>query len=220
MRSEREIGIAKIIVDHLDSQDRMLCFTSTRHSESDYVTLLNSINQYLTFRISHHEAYSGFLSVPTFVISKSKPLGKILDEYLPKLTWINLDYLDYFILSVIQFSKKHGVVFQIDDLYSIFSDEKQGMVFYQCRSGHSHRRTKIVAANGMNEETNKVFRKLYATSLISSRKTDDTLSIYISEAGFRMIDYFAPKYINQFSKDYVNLDWNDVSVPKWVIDAS
>lgn len=24
MRSEREIGIAKIIVDHLDSQDRML----------------------------------------------------------------------------------------------------------------------------------------------------------------------------------------------------
>lgn len=213
MSSDRELFIKRTIVDNLETGEYIASLSDTRSSESMYAALINDKQQYLTFRISHHSTYSGFLSIPTFVASREDPLEVSLKDYMQKATWINLDYNDFFVLSVIKLSREHGVSFQVDDLYSIFTEETQGMMFYQVRTSHHKRRVKKVLANGLNESTNQVFRKLYSTALISTREEDGILRIYISAAGIRLLDLFAKFYIQKFSEDYKNVDWNNIVLP-------
>lgn len=212
---DKELLFKKAIVDNLSAGERIICLSEARKSKSSYATLLNSNHQYLTFRISHHSTYSGFLSIPTFETSKEKPLEVFLKEYMPIATWIPFDYKDFFVLSVIKLSENHGISFQIDDLYSVFSNELQGMIFYQVRVSHRRQRVRKIAANVLDDEVNQVFRKLYATSLISSRKdSSDTLRLYISAAGMRLLDLFTNEYIHDFISDYKNMDWENIRLPE------
>lgn len=209
----RELKVKQIIINILNDDERLVCLSKTHNSESMYVTLLNESQRYITFRISNHEAYSGFLSVPTFVLSKSNSLGPVIRDYLDKASWFNVDYSSYFMMSVIKHSQSHKISFQIDDLYSAFSDEKQGMVFYEVHNYHSHNK-KSITANGLDEDVNQIMRKLYSTSLISSyKKGNGELLIFLSESGFRLLDIFSKNYINKFVSDYENIRWNDINLP-------
>ncbi len=209
----KEIRMKQAIIGSLANDENLICFSKTRNSESAYVTLLNESKRYITFRLSNHEAYSGFLSVPTFVTSKSNPLGTELRSYLDKASWFNIDYGDYFMMAVIKHSRSHKISFQIDDLYSAFSDEKQGMIFYEVMDYHSHRKSKI-QVNGLDENVNQVMRKLFATTLISSyKKNNGELLVYLSEAGFRLLDIFSKDYIDKFSSDYENINWDNIQIP-------
>lgn len=211
MNEEKELNIKKSIIDSLGDNEYLLSFNKARKSESIYVTLLNNEDRYLTFRTSHHSSYSGFLSIPTFNTSNLINFKNELNDYLSIASWINFSYNDFFILSVIKNSLKHGVKFQIDDLYSIFSEESQGMIFYQIRKSSKKKRVDV---NSFDEETNQAFRKLYSTALISSYKNgDQTLSVYISEPALRLLDIFSKNYLQTFIKDNSNINWNNISLP-------
>ncbi|WP_125714893.1 hypothetical protein [Companilactobacillus kedongensis] len=113
---------------------------------------------------------------------------------------------------LLKISSKHGVSFQIDDLYSIFTGATQGMIFYQIRKSHTRKKVEV---HGLDDKTNQVFRKLYSTSIISSYKNEDqTLSVYISESAIRLLDLYSNIYLQRFIDDLDNLDWNNIHLPE------
>lgn len=209
---ERELMVRQAVAKVLTAQQRLLAVTRTRKSESLYVCVLNEQRQYVTFRVSFHAAKSGFLSVPTFVTGNPEILEQAVRDYLSKATWLTLTYRDYFVLSVITVSHLHHIRFQIDDLYNIFSDEKEAMIFYQVRDSY---KKKHIIVNGLEEATNQVFRKLFASGLIAShQRPGDTPTVYVSEMGMRLLDDFALPFVQRFMTDYAQLDWNNITLPE------
>lgn len=221
MSAKREDYVKETVNNILSPTEEILCISKARNSESMYVTLVNDQRQYLPFRVSNHATYSGFLSVPTFTASSD--LADLVQDYVDKSSWISLSYEDYFMIKVIARSRKFGTSIQIDDLYSVFTDEKQGMIFYQVKVKHRKvNRNKIsqTNVNAMDEPTNDVLRKLYATNLISSRQTSDgNLVVYVSEAGFNVMHRFDEDYKTRFEEDYLDFNWFDVSLPNGVHGA-
>ncbi|KRK95931.1 hypothetical protein FD25_GL002391 [Levilactobacillus acidifarinae DSM 19394] len=210
MLKKRELYVYQVVVAAMGPQDRFLAVHRTRKSESLYVCLVNQQGKFVTFRISSHAAKSGFLSIPTFAMTHRERLEAQLRLYLPKASWTPLTYADYFVLSVMIFSHRHHVYFQIDDLYGIFTEEKEGMLFYQVRDPYKHKR---IVVNGVEETTNRVMRKLFAFGLIASlERSGETPSLYVSEIGMQLLDYYASTYVEQFTQDYQKLDWSNVRV--------
>lgn len=212
MQEKRELTIRQAISTALHSGETLFCLSRSHSSESYYAVVMNVQQQYIIFRLSEHGTYSGFLSIPTFQVAPGPKLANLIRGYLEGNSWANLSYEDFFALLIIIFGRKKHVNFQIDDLFSIFSESKQGMIFYQVRSYNHGKR---IDDNGLESKTNRIFRKLYALGLISSyTQPDQTLLVYVSEAGKRLVDQFSGQYISQFIDDYQNFDWGFVKVPQ------
>ncbi|NLR30953.1 hypothetical protein [Levilactobacillus tujiorum] len=212
MAKDQDLYVQQVTLAAMDETMRLLCLTQARKSETMYLCLINRQRQYLTFRVSYHAAKSGFLSIPTFAMAKRHVFEDELNEYFPKASWLDFRYADFFVLAVVKHSRRHHIRIQIDDLYSIFSAEKEAMVFYQIRASFRNKRT---AAGGFDEETNQVLRKLFATGLISNyQKDNQTPEVYISEIGMRLLDFYASDYLERFMADYQRLDWDNISMPQ------
>ena len=126
MHEERELMIRQAIELAVHSDEELFSLNKAHKSESLYAVVINDQLQYIAFRLSEHGAYSGFLSIPTFQITSVPKLAQAIQDYLAGNSWTSLSYQDFFVLEVIIYSHKHKVSFQIDDLFSAFSDEKQG----------------------------------------------------------------------------------------------
>ena len=68
MSEKLELHVKAAIAQALDSGDHMISFYRARKSQSMYVILGHSQNQYLPIRVSNHRSFSGFQKVPTFVL--------------------------------------------------------------------------------------------------------------------------------------------------------
>lgn len=215
MFKERDLYVRQVVVAAMGPEERLLSINRTRSSETMYVCLVNQQDLFVTFRVSYHMAGSGFLSIPTFAMSHLEKFEAEIHNYLPKASWTPLTYSDYFMLSVLTYSHVHHILFQIDDLYSIFAEEKEAMIFYQVRESY---KKKHIEVNGLSAGTNQVMRKLFAFGLISSHQVKgETPGVYVSAMGMRLLDYYADTYVEQFMQDYQDLDWNRVVLPDEVL---
>lgn len=211
MHEKRELTIRQAIALALRPKEELLSLNKSHKSESVYAIIINEQRQYIGFRLSEHGTYSGFLSIPTFQIAPAPKLALAIQNYLAGNSWTNLSYQDFYVLKIITFGKQHQVTFQIDDLFAVFSEQKQGMIFYQVRQYHHNKR---IDANGLNELTNQTFRKLFSIGVIASyTQPDNTLSVYVTEAGRRLIDKFSNQYITQFAKDFSEIDGGNIKAP-------
>lgn len=192
MNVEPEIILRKTISEVLRKDQRLLCLTKIRHSDSMYVTLLNDKNQYLTLTTTRDDS-----------------LKESLPALLREAAWQNFDYNDYFILSILKDSHNYHVSWQT------MEPSSSNINFYQVKSLRKEGFKKIKFDN-IDDKTNQVLQKLYATGLVLSYQTaEKSCLLYLSEAGLRLVDYFNDKYIEKFAKDYRYIDWNN---PQLVVE--
>lgn len=218
MSKGREWFVRRAVITVMGPQNHLLTIHRARKSESLYVCLVNQQKEFVTFRVSSHAAKSGFLSIPTFDMTQCQEFKAQLRLYLPKASWTALTYADYFLLSVMACSHLNHVYFQIDDLYGIFTEEKEAMIFYQVRDPYKH---KHIVVSGLEETTNRVMRKLFSFGLVASlERNEATPSLYVSEMGMGLLTYYKNTYSERFKRDYRHLDWNNVVVPKDDLDCT
>ncbi|WP_424321221.1 hypothetical protein ACPD8N_03290 [Lacticaseibacillus chiayiensis] len=210
MNEKRELQVKAAIAGALGDENCLISFYCARKSQSIYVILGRHMCQYLAIRISNHRAFSGFQKVPTFFLRSQEQLAAELSEFLKTATWRTFDYQDFFVLSLVKFGHHHGTTFQIDDSYATFSEETQAMIFYQLiRLGRRQR----VMMNALPAELNQALAKLYASDLIGSFSNQQSLLVYLSEGGRRLLDLHAGQYMPQFMQDYQQVDWHNLNLP-------
>lgn len=210
MNEKRELQVKAAIAGALDAEDCIISFYCARKSQSIYVILGRPMSQYLAIRISNHRAFSGFQKVPTFFLRSQEQLTEELTEFLKTANWLTFDYQDFFVLSLIKYGHHHGTTFQIDDSYATFSEESQAMIFYQLI--HLGRRQQVMM-NALPEDLNHALAKLYASDLIGSFSNQQSLLVYLSEGGRRLLDLHVGQYIAQFMEDYEQVNWRNLNLP-------
>lgn len=210
MKVEDELLIKQIILRSLKKDEQLLSFAFSKDRRSAYVTLFRGKAEYLSFRISRHHAYNSFYSNRTFKFSASNPLlfQEDLMEYLKSTDWYFFRYNDFYVLYSLKFASKHRLVFLIDDLYDVFSEEKMGIVFYQ----EKHHGRNRVENNIISKGLTSCMRKLYATGLISSVEPDKTknqVQVFVTTQGWMMLDTTLALYLNQYIIDFEKIKWHD-----------
>lgn len=186
---------------------------SSNHSV--YITLLDNMTLfYLQFRISTHKAKTGFYSNKTFYYEKDSSLDFLFANiavYLKEGPWAKFTYEDYFVLSLIKDGKYNCSKFFVDNLYGIFTNNAQGLLIYQELSWHKNNKT----VNIVSEAIEAVFRKLFATGVISywvknkkQVKDEQAFPIYISEAGFKLMEVFHEFYAQRYKNMQRQIRWD------------
>ncbi|MSC10495.1 hypothetical protein GKD03_11335, partial [Lactobacillus rhamnosus] len=160
MSEKLELHVKAAIAQALDSGDHMISFYRARKSQSMYVILGHSQNQYLPIRVSNHRSFSGFQKVPTFVLRSQEQLTADLTAFLKTAPWLTFCYRDFFVLSLVKYGHHHRTTFQIDDSYATFSQESQAMIFYQLIQLGKRPR---VMMNGLSADLNQALGQLYGT---------------------------------------------------------
>lgn len=212
LKLEDELYIKKAIQDNLKDDERILVANFSKEKKSMYVTLVRNEIEYLSFRISNHAAHTGYYSNRTFSYYRKNvdKLSKELSVYLEKIQWYHFTYDDFFTLYTITFASKYNVSFYIDDLYSIFSNEEMGIVFYQQRVFNKKKRVVDVVSEKMTQS----LRKLFATGLIYSADVNNSEKIiFITKQGKRMIDGTGSKYLDSYVEDYQQINWLQIDIP-------
>ena len=210
MSEKLELHVKAAIAQALDSGDHMISFYRARKSQSMYVILGHSQDQYLPIRVSNHRSFSGFQKVPTFVLRSQEQLTADLTAFLKTAPWLRFCYRDFFVLSLVKYGHHHRTTFQIDDSYATFSQESQAMIFYQLIQLGKRPR---VMMNGLSADLNQALGQLYGTDLIGSFTSQKSLLMYLTEGGRRLLDIYACQYIEQFMEDYHETDWHNLQLP-------
>jgi len=186
--------------------------THVSKKKTMYITLLNSDNRYLQFRLSTHTHKYSYYSNKSFIL-KEKQIDVLLseiEEYLKKASWHNFTYNDFFVISLFENLKTNSINFFIDNTFNFFEENLGGLIIYQENIFQKDRFFNIASTS-----MTKQIRKLFATGLMSSFPLDDNIfRIYITKSGVGLASLFKETFSNQFYEDLKNIDWQYIKIPK------